>query len=247
MRVEVHAVRRPRAGTRSRSGRPRSSRRRAMSRRRKRTEAGCPWSGEARGRRERLIAAWTTIIAVAPAARNPAKASGARRAARRPRQATMPKQATSPAAPTKPSSSPTIAKMKSVCGERQEEELLPAAAEPVAEPAAGAHCDEGLDGLEALAERVGLRVDERQDPGAAIVRREQHGRERGMSASNPVEEEPRPRAGQPEKHGAEHHVAGGGAEVRLEHDDARGREGEHESRQQGQSPFAAVSLLRESW
>ena len=75
-----------------------------------------PWSERGRARRERLMAACTTIIAVAPAARKAAKASGARRAARRPRQATTAKQSTSPTAPTKPSSSPTIAKMKSVCG-----------------------------------------------------------------------------------------------------------------------------------
>ena len=63
-----------------------------------------------------LRAACTTIMEVAPAASRAAKTSGARRAARRPRQATTAKPASTAMAPMKPSSSPTIAKMKSVCG-----------------------------------------------------------------------------------------------------------------------------------
>ena len=51
-----------------------------------------PLRGHERENDRQFIAAWTTSIAVAPAARNPANASGARLAARRPRQATMPKQ-----------------------------------------------------------------------------------------------------------------------------------------------------------
>ena len=60
--------------------RRRSTRRRARSRRTTRTAAGSPWSAPARARRDRLIAAWTTIMAVAPAARNARE--GVRRAAR---------------------------------------------------------------------------------------------------------------------------------------------------------------------
>ena len=63
-----------------------------------------------------LMAACTTSIAVAPAARNAEAGSGARRAARNPRHATIPNPRTTPNAPRKPSSSPTMAKMKSVWG-----------------------------------------------------------------------------------------------------------------------------------
>ncbi len=177
--------RRLRAATRSGSGRRRSRRRPARSRRRRRTAAGCPWSGRSARTTQRLIAAWTTIIAVAPAARKPAKASGARRAARRPRQATTPKQSHQPGGSHEAELLAHDREDEVGVRIRQEEELLPAAAEAVAEPAAGAHRDEGLDGLEPGAERVGLRLEEREEPRAAVVRREQDGRERRNERQQP--------------------------------------------------------------
>ena len=61
-----------------------------------------------------------TIVCVArstviPSARYAPKASGARSPIRSPRQTRTAKRATTATAPMKPSSSPTIAKMKSVC------------------------------------------------------------------------------------------------------------------------------------
>src|SRR6185436_20904553 len=88
--------------------------------------------------------------------------------------------------------------------EREEEEFLPASAETVAEPASRAHGDERLDRLEALAERIRLGVEKRQDPGSPVVGREYQGREGGDHREQPIEKKTRPRARDPEQHGAEH-------------------------------------------
>jgi hypothetical protein len=61
-----------------------------------------------------LTTAWTTIHAVSPAAARRANRSGTRRAIRSPAKASPPYRKVTHTVPTRPSSSPMMAKMKSL-------------------------------------------------------------------------------------------------------------------------------------
>ena len=119
-----------------------------------------------------LMAACTTIIAVAPAARKAAKASGRRRAARRPRQATTAKHEHDRHGADEAELLADDREDEVGVGIRQEEELLPAPPEPVAEPSPGADGDQRLDRLEPRSQRIRLGPEEREQPRPAVVRRE---------------------------------------------------------------------------
>ena len=134
------------------------------------------------------------------------------------------------AAPTKPSSSPTIAKMKSVWGNGRKKSFcrLPPRPLPNQPPAPTAISD--WIAWKPGAERVGLGVQKRQQARPPVVGREHQGREHREHREGSEEEPARPRAGQPQEHRAEHDVAGRRAEVRLQHDDAGGGQREDERR-----------------
>ncbi len=78
------------------------------------------------------------------------------------------KRASTAIAPTKPSSSPMMAKMKSVCASGKIEELLSGLADPTSQGPSAADGQIGLDDLEAAASRVLPRVEKGHDPAQAI-------------------------------------------------------------------------------
>ncbi len=78
--------------------------------------SGSPLVGSAPVTTPRFTMVWVASMMVRPRPRNAPKASGARSPMRRPRQMSSANRATMIAAPSRPSSSPMIAKMKSVYG-----------------------------------------------------------------------------------------------------------------------------------
>ena len=70
----------------------------------------------------------------------------------------------------------------------QVEQLLHAGHQPAAEDAAGADGDQRLDDLEAVAERIGPRIPERQQPAAAVRRADEHEVEHGQGAEHRADE-----------------------------------------------------------
>jgi hypothetical protein len=76
--------------------------------------SGTPSGGSTPITAPMLTTAWTTIQAVMPVAARRANRSGTRRAIRRPAKASPPYMAVTHSVPTSPSSSPMVAKMKSL-------------------------------------------------------------------------------------------------------------------------------------
>ena len=113
--------------------------------------------------------ACSTSIIVMPSARNAPKLSGARIAVRRPRQAITQKHSTTSDGAEQPGLFGDHREDEVGVRLGQVEQLLHAAHQALAEHAAGADGDQRLDDLEAVAERIGPRIHERQQAPAAIV------------------------------------------------------------------------------
>ena len=111
-----------------------------------------------------------------PAATSMPNRSGARSAARTPRHAKATKQAMTSSAPIRPSSSPMMAKMKSVWALGRKPHLARLRAEADAGHSPPAQTDERLHDLIAGVAGVRPRIDEGQEPGPAIGRRRCRGR-----------------------------------------------------------------------
>ena len=115
-------------------------------------------------------------------------------------------------------------------GIRQEEELLPARAEAVAEQAAGPDGDQRLERLKAGAERIRFRTEEGEDARATVARRERRDDDERHRSGAQDQEQLRANPGDPEEHSGEHDVTRGGAEIRLEQDDRGSGERKEERR-----------------
>ena len=74
-----------------------------------------PVTGATPSTAARLVAAWAPMSTVRPAASSEPKRSGQLMAMRMPAQQKTPNAVMTPRVPTRPSSSPTIAKIMSVC------------------------------------------------------------------------------------------------------------------------------------
>ncbi len=115
--------------------------------------------------------AWKATIVVRPMARNAPKRSGARIDVRRPRQMMTQKQQQDDGRAEKAELLADHRVDEVVVRLGQVEQLLDAAHQTAAEDAAGADGDHRLNQLEPAVQRVAPRIEKREHPLAAVVRR----------------------------------------------------------------------------
>ena len=165
-----------------------------------------------------FTSAWTAIIAVRPSARNDPNASCARIAMRTPRHAMTQKHSEHGrrAEQAKLFADHGVDEVGVRFG--KEEQLLNAAHQSAAEHAAGADGDQRLHDLEAISQRIGFRIQEREEPAQSIRRAGDQEIQHRHGGQRRADEIPVVQSGREDHRADDHQQRGGGAEIRLQQD-----------------------------